>query len=155
MKGLFSVKMSKIIKSLDLLVNIDETVFSRSTKVTKSRSVKEKECTSKNICFYNSISLVTAITSLGDVLAADTLVSVTSKLIISFLEELKKMIKETQKIPIENWFIIIDNASIHSSKEVKKHIIWRKLNFYFIPAYSPELAPIEKYFSILKRNVVR
>ena len=29
-----------------------------------------------------------------------------------------------------------------------------KINVYFIPPYYPELAPIEKYFSILKQRVL-
>ena len=37
---LFSVKVSKIIKSFDLFMNIGETLFSRSTKAPKSWSIK-------------------------------------------------------------------------------------------------------------------
>ena len=30
-----------------------------------------------------------------------------------------------------------------------------KLNIYFIPPYWPKLAPVEKYFSILKQRVLK
>ena len=56
---------------------------------------------------------------------------------------------------MHKWLIIVDNASTHSSREVKDYIEENKLNFAYIPAYSPEMAPVEKYFSILKRVVIK
>ena len=49
----------------------------------------------------------------------------------------------------------MDNASTHRSSIVKEVIKQEKLNVAFIPAYSPELAPIEKYFSLLKKTTIK
>ena len=56
--------------SFDALINIDEASFSRLTKATRCWSTKGKEAIIENICFSNSTSLITAITTFGDVFAA-------------------------------------------------------------------------------------
>ena len=38
---------------------------------------------------------------------------------------------------------------------MKKHIEEKNLNFAFIPPYSPKMAPVERYFSLLKRVVAK
>ena len=43
MKGLFSIKLSKAINNYELLINIDETMFSRTTKTLHSWSLKGEE----------------------------------------------------------------------------------------------------------------
>ena len=72
MEGLFSVNISKIIQKYDVLINIDEAMFSRSTKASRSWSIKGQETKLMNICFSNSTSLIAAITSLGDAFSVDT-----------------------------------------------------------------------------------
>ena len=47
----------------------------------------------------------------------------------------------------------MDNASIHRSSKIKEFIEEKKLSFAYIPAYFPELAPAERYFSMLKKLV--
>ena len=56
--------------SFDALINIDEASFSRFTKATRCWSAKGKEAIVENICFSNFTSLITAITTFGDVFAA-------------------------------------------------------------------------------------
>ena len=136
-------------------MNIDETMFSRSTKTTKSWSLKGKESKQMNIWFSNSASLITTITSLGDVFAADTSGIVHNKLIIQFLEERERFMIENFGISIDQWLFIVDNASIHWCKQVKDYIARKSLNFVYILPYSPEMVPVEIYFSLLKRNVIK
>ena len=49
---------------------------------------------------------------------------------------------------------MLDNASVHRADIVRKYMKREKLNVAFIPQYSPELAPIEHYFSKLKQEVI-
>ena len=73
----------------------------------------------------------------------------TSKTFIEFVEELGKKYKEFG-IPVT---LIIDNASIHTSKEVKeKEEDFKKLGvtLYKLPPYSPELNRIEKIWYQIK-----
>lgn len=63
----------------------------------------------------------------------------------------EKTMKETGQITV----IVLDNYSVHKSKEVKKNLeAWRKkgLEFFFISAYSPELNLIEPEWHQLKTH---
>lgn len=66
-------------------------------------------------------------------------------------EKAEKTFKNTGQITI----IVLDNYSVHKSKEVKKNLEkWRKkgLEFFFISAYSPELNLIEPEWHQLKAH---
>lgn len=53
--------------------------------------------------------------------------------------------------------LIMDNAPIHSSYEVNQMVENRKKNYkcVYLPPYSPELNPIEQFWSIVKHKVKR
>lgn len=53
----------------------------------------------------------------------------------------------------ENQVIIMDNASFHSKKELAEIAKRHNRKIIFLPPYSPELNPIEKYWANLKRYV--
>ena len=59
------------------------------------------------------------------------------------------------RVPLVKVLIILGNAAIHKSKQMKKLYIEEGLRVLFLPAYSPELAPIEKFFSRIKRYVLK
>lgn len=49
--------------------------------------------------------------------------------------------------------LILDNASIHKGKEIDELAIQYNARLMYLPAYSPNLNPIEKAWSVLKRKV--
>jgi len=51
--------------------------------------------------------------------------------------------------------VIMDNASFHKSEKMKRLIINAKCSVLYLPPYSPELNPIEKFWANLKRFVAR
>ena len=153
-KQWFSIRLCKTIENFRILINIDETTFSRLTKKNLSWIPKGKEQIIKNICFKNSWSLVTAITSTGSVIAAKRIGTITSVLIIEFLRELIWFIKDCEKVEPKDCLIMLDNASVYRADIVRKFMKRDNLNVAFIPQYSPELAPIEHYFSKLKQEVI-
>ena len=130
-----------------ILINIDETLFSRATKTTHSWLLKGEECTINNIWYSNSCSLITAITSTGSIYASTYSGSVDGSTFVEFLKGLKSFIQSTAFWNTSDYLILIDNAPTHHSKTVKTFVEQEKMNIAFIPSYSPELAPIEKYFS--------
>ena len=69
-KQWFAIKLWRMLDRFEVLINVDESSFSRLTKKNYSWIPKGKEQIIKNICFQNSWSLVTAITSRGGVIAA-------------------------------------------------------------------------------------
>ena len=50
---------------------------------------------------------------------------------------------------------LLDNSSIHCSDEVNFFLDNESISVAYIPQYSPELAPIEHYFSKLKQAAIR
>lgn len=49
--------------------------------------------------------------------------------------------------------LIIDNASFHKSEEIKKLVESAGCSVIFLPPYSPDLNPIEHYWSSIKNNI--
>ena len=49
--------------------------------------------------------------------------------------------------------IIMDNAAFHKSDKTKDIISYSKCNLVFLPPYSPDLNPIEKFWANLKAYV--
>ena len=138
-----------------ILINIDKTLFSRATNCTHSWLPKRKEWIINNISYSNSWSLITSIASTESAYAFRYSCSFTEEIFADFLKALKSFIQDEMKSNPNDWLILMDNASIHRSKIVKDTIHQEKLKIAFIPTYSPDLALIEKYFSLLKLIVIK
>ena len=74
--------------NFDALINIDETMFSRLTKTSRSWSQKGSVMNLMNICFSNSTSLITTIITFGDVFTVNINGFVISEVFIQYLKEL-------------------------------------------------------------------
>ena len=98
-KQLFSIKLWKIIEKFNMLINVDESLFSRLKKEL-TWIPKGKGQIFKSICFKNSWSLVTAITSTGGVIIGKVNGSVRSNLIQKFMKELISFIKDSEGVEI-------------------------------------------------------
>ncbi len=49
--------------------------------------------------------------------------------------------------------IVMDNVSFHKSQKISDLIEAQQCKLIYLPPYSPELNPIEKYWSVLKRYI--
>jgi len=59
-----------------------------------------------------------------------------------------------QQSPGKDIFIILDNASIHRSKKVKKYLRrYRNIHLFYLPVYSPEYNPVELFWKWIKPKV--
>ena len=69
----------------------------------------------------------------------------------SFLKFLKKLLKYYKKV-----FLIIDNASWHHSKIIRKFLSKNKhrLIIEYLPAYSPEYNPAEQCWKAVKADLL-
>ena len=145
-KQWFSIKLWKVIEKFRVLINIDESSFSRQTKKDFSWIPKGKSQIIKNVWFKNSCSLIKAITSTGAVIVAKTNNTVTSYLMVNFMKELISFIATSEGFEAQYCLAIFDNAIVHHAKILKDYIKDEGLNIAFVPLYSPEMAPMEHYF---------
>ena len=155
MKCLFAAKIIPNLSKYDMLINIDESSFSRLTKLTHSWLKKGQPWKLMNIEFINSSSLITAMTSNRKVFAASTNGSVNTSIFIEFLKKLKEFIEIHDRTTIDRCMIILDNAVTHRSKKLQEYIKENNVRLAYIPPYMPELALIEKLFAKLKHSVLR
>lgn len=52
---------------------------------------------------------------------------------------------------VENDVIIMDNATFHNKKRLLSYAQRFGISLWFLPPYSPQLNPIEKYWANMKR----
>lgn len=54
---------------------------------------------------------------------------------------------------IKGHYLVMDNALIHISENIAKYIASRGYRCAYRPSYSPELSPIEQFWSVVKSKV--
>ena len=63
---------------------------------------------------------------------------------------------EMDKYPhMKGHYLVMDKAPIHKSEDIQKYIKSRKYRYAYLPSYSPELKPIEQFWSVVKSRVKR
>ncbi|KAG1375973.1 hypothetical protein G6F60_008482 [Rhizopus arrhizus] len=73
-----------------------------------------------------------------------------------YLTFLKVTLDEMDKYPeMKGHYLVMDNAPIHSSPDTGKYIHSRGYQYVYLPPYSPELNPIEQFWSVVKSKVKR
>ncbi|KAG0733773.1 hypothetical protein G6F35_014444 [Rhizopus arrhizus] len=71
-----------------------------------------------------------------------------------YLSFLKATLDEMDKYPeMKGYYLVMDNAPIHSSTDIGKYIHSRGYRFVYLPPYSPELNPIEQFWSVIKTKL--
>ncbi|KAG1048041.1 hypothetical protein G6F43_009546 [Rhizopus delemar] len=73
-----------------------------------------------------------------------------------YLKFLGKIMNEMDCFPeLKDHYIVMDNAPIHTAKEIDELITKRGHKSIYLPPYSPELNPIEQFWAIVKNKVKR
>ncbi|CEP09623.1 hypothetical protein, partial, partial [Parasitella parasitica] len=69
---------------------------------------------------------------------------------------LKETLDEMDKHPhMKGHYLIMDNAPIHTSNDIAKYVEYRGYRCAYLPPYSPELNPIEQFWSVAKSKIKR
>ena len=76
-----------------------------------------------------------------------------SEIFSIFCRELNKWLNKNEFFDFSNVIITMDNSSIHKWQNVTKILNKMKAKIEFLPAYSPQFAPIEMGFSIIKSKL--
>jgi transposase len=72
---------------------------------------------------------------------------------ISFLKA--TMDEMDHYLHMKGHYLVMDNAPIHTSDNIAKYVESRGYRCAYLPPYSPELNPIEKFWSVVKSKVKR
>jgi hypothetical protein len=73
-----------------------------------------------------------------------------------YMKFLEKTVDELDCFPeIKDYYIVMDNAPIHTTNQIDEMIVARGYRGIYLPPYSPELNPIEQFWSIVKNKVKR
>ena len=108
-----------------------------------------------NINHSESLSLISWITNSGCSFNASVSGTRDSHTCVEYLKELLNYLEIKHSTWSSQIQLLLDNASIHRAQIVRDYIESSGASIAFIPAYSPELAPVEKYFGAIKDLVRR
>ena len=70
-----------------------------------------------------------------------------------FLDNLKQWLQKNNKFNYSKILILLDNWSIHKSKETVRKLNKMKVKTLYLPPYSPNFAPVEEFFGIMKMKI--
>ena len=152
-KLLFWIEFANNVDSFDVLVNIDEVIFSRWTKINYNWMEKGSQSISYNSNFTGSLVLIGAITSQRDWFFSSLNSSNNSKTFICFMEDLIKWLTVDLKIDSRRIILIIDNSPIHTSKDWMKYFREQNCKIMLLSPYWPQFAAIEMMFNVMKRRL--
>ena len=96
------------------------------------------------------ISLIAGITSDGEYLLLITKDTVSSEIFWFYLLILQQWFINSDRLKKKNPILLLDNASYHTSRETKLSINELGFEAWYLPPYSPVLAPVEQYFKQIK-----
>ena len=149
-KLLFCIEFANNVDSFDVLVNIDEVIFSRWTKINYTWIEKGSQSISYNSNFAGSLALIGAITSHGDWFFSSLNSSNNSKTFICFMEDLIKWLIVDLKIDSRRIILITDNSPIHTSNDWMKYFKEQNCKIMLLSPYWPQFAAIEMMFNVMK-----
>ena len=153
MQTIYSWRIFRGLRQQELIINIDESSYSRTIKRNYSWLPIGYLSPILNTRWTGRVSIIFSLFNTGDWLWMSVGGTTKSKeycLFLMILDSYTKMWVCKQRTPIK---LMVDNASIHVSKESKR--IWNYLNFeiHALPPYSPNLSPVEMIFGISKRKI--
>ena len=138
---LFIVEFYKILAQKTLIINVDESSINRHIKSNYSWSTKGNPAEWLNSPYTRSTSIYMAVCSNG---------TIDSVKFSTFIEHLENWLKENHYFEIYDILLIMENWSIHKTKAIKDKLANWNLNVLFLPCYTPQWAPIESCFGIIK-----
>ena len=152
-KELFCSELLQIILSKEIIINVDECSFDRTLKQAYSWFPRGKSWAVINAVYQGKANLILATISNGDwfaIVHAKTWDSIKFCLFLKLLNILWAEYRlQANRLPT----VLMDNASIHTSKFSKEICSTLNMNWRFTPPYWSEVAPVEQIFKIVKSKL--
>ena len=138
---------------IENIISIDESGFNKLLNSnTQGYSKKGDEINIPNPELkLKNTSLLMALSIHGIVNSEITLESIDVDIYFNFIDDTIKKLKLAN--PNTNFIFIFDNVPFHKDKKIYDLILNNGYKIYNIPAYSPNLNPIENVFGILKEQI--
>ena len=150
---LYSIRLVKQLNEDILMINIDEVSF--SPEALNCRSWFKKGINSEIFSqkYSGAVSVILAISSARDYIAATLKERLNSEGFIEFMRMVEFWVdiywqKENKRI-----LVLLNNYSIHRSKMAVEYMKTTKFRYIFLPHYTPSLAPVELIFEKIKRKI--
>ena len=150
---LFIVNFCKAITANTLIVNIDEASINRHITKNYSWTIKGKQWEALNTPFTGSTSICMAICSNGSWICLLTNQTFNSNRFLVFFEYLEDWLKCNKYFNYEEILLIMDNCSIHKTEAIKNKINNKDIKLMYLPPYTPQWAPIEDCFALIKNKL--
>jgi hypothetical protein len=147
-------KFLEIIKENHEILYLDESSFTNNFISMKSWKRKNSNFKRTNTGRLASNSVMAAI-YMGGILQYEINEGRNkSDHFVNFMNDLETKLKENEyfrrKLNIGKMTIILDNATIHRSKFVRKNLKKNSINRLYLPPYKPQLNPIELLWNVIK-----
>ena len=107
----------------------------------------------KNALFVGSAWIISCILSNGNWISLITNNTVNSIKFVVFLENLKQWLRNNNDFNYSDILLLLDNWSIHKSIESIKKLKKIDAKILYLPSYSPNFAPVEEFFGIMKMKI--
>ena len=153
--SLYLIKLNQSITSNTLVINVDESSLNRHIKYNYSWSMKGIPWEVKNSPFVGSASLCLAICSNGTWILLITNETINTNKFVLFLSNLNSWLKSNRNFGYEEVLLIMDNCKYHKTKETKLKLIDCSYKVIYLPPYTPQWAPIENAFGIIKKILIK
>ena len=153
-RSVFAFGISSLCSSLDQLVFLDECTNARNSLTrTYSRSAAKIMARGKSYIPSSRVSFIGAISSTGLVDFDLYPGTISSREFIEFLSQY--LLPRMNPFPQTYSILILDNARAHSPDIINYALEQHGVLVLFLPPYSPDLNPIERFFASIKATFKR
>ena len=145
------MKILNLLSANNTIINIDEAWYNRSIKQNYSSLPTGRSERIINDRWQGRAVIIFALVSSGDWIALIGNKTTNSTLFIRFLFILKKFTEICLELVEDPIMVTLDNSSIHLTDNTKRAAEILKMKFFFLPPFSPSLAPVEWVFGMSKK----
>ena len=153
LQTIFSWRLLSELYKNRLIVNVDESSFGRSIKTSYSWLPKGSTHAIINTNWEGRLNLIFELWSNGKYIAIIQDQAGTEKTFQIFLIILKKYLDSLNEDNDQSLWVILNNASVHTTESVQKVAQMTGIELTWLPSDSPNFAPVEMVFGIIKRNI--
>ena len=154
-QAIFSCRMIKILESGDIIINVDESSYTRSIKTNYSWLPKRRMKPIMNTIWKGRARLIFGLCSDGNYIGLLGNNTTKADEFCWFLFLLAKFAEYSLQLKQEKITISMDNVPIHLAEKTRRTADLLNLRVDCLPPYSPNLAPVEWVFGMSKRRMAQ